>query len=458
MNIRKNTMFFRSELDLIRLTNKEKDFLIKNGFLVKNGKKFMLSPIIDIRDFGLKLLDSHELEEARMCFEICYKFVLGYKEENDKKKSEQEKQLVARDNKLIYLQYLLSKLKSGQFDNIYDVLINLKRCFTEEDMNEYNLYVYLLSFIVDFPKDNLYDVLVAPDTVRLVGVIGSEEKICSFIRRGNFIDAINLLDDFKSPGTYNVDFEVLRMLLKLSIEEDAKTKEALSKLAGEEQYEEIRTKLLDKQRSKRLSDYEIRVLLIVSNLIDRENYPYVSEVKCSYKERKGLERYSLTDALFSNEIRIARALDANYTLSHKKNMGRSLESDAIHILLEQLYFEMWGYVNIDEIKKLSKILILKGIDLGDSGLSIGDICLVRLVRAIDCYREGFIEYGDKLRNHFYNNYGWAKKNKKLSSCTMEHIEDLLREAEEARSSTLVKYKKGDNLELPKANCGLLLRR
>lgn len=427
------------------LNDLEIGFLIDESFLIKKGKKYILQPIIEIRNHGLKLLKNYEMEMANQCFEICYK--------------------LAPDNHLICLQYLLIKLKNKQYDNIYEIFANLKKCSSKEEINACNLYLYLLSFLIECPEEFLETTLEVPDYLNLTGMDSSGEKVCALIKKTKYKEAIKLLDLSKKRNSYNLDFEVLRILLSRVIDKDDKFKDYLVELVKEKQYDKINSLLLNIQRIRPLSERETHVLLVVDAINKVSNGIYPEPVRnrnFMHESHTNIEQYDLTESLLRNEFKIATIINNCYVRTDDKTKSGKITShnDSVGILLKELDLKIrkLKITDIKDIEFLSEFLMKRGVDLKDSGLSLEDMSLIRLVRAINCYNEGFIVYGDTLVEYVKNTYVGLKISEETIAFSTTTINDLMRQVKIYREEAINKFSKNGIITKPKANNILLLKK
>lgn len=381
-------------LMLNRISKEDVINLIKIKKLdINDNGTYRILGVNDFRHFGIELLKNSRVREAKACFEKCYE--------------------LAPNDKDVCLQYMLSLIKSQKYKKVLEVYDNLESIANNDKyIKNNNLYLYLLSFIIELPKKyadkvkNMeYDDLKVPSVA------------CNKVE--NIMRAAILENKFKFAYTknndllifnkdYSVRFELIKALLTQVIGCEKKKKNYLLGLAKEKKYEEI-SKFLNKRRELRhLGNYDAYTLVVVEAILELE--------------KTGIIPSSTID----DTIDIYQALSGkNYQLALKINnefmdsVNGDKSNDIVNMLLVDLnnmILDMKSYSDtsvvseevqsfeedkfIKEIEEFAYCLVVDGISIDQAGIKYGLmsdwILLIKLIYARDYYIEGNYEAGDKL--------------------------------------------------------------
>ena len=161
---------YKELIEDYKLTDMDLAYLIDDGFIEKGSNQtYIFSVEMEkLKIHATKLIMDNEYVDGNIYLNIYYK--------------------LGKESRNITLNHLFNKVKNKQFEGIYDILDNLKKCSCEDEMHIYNAYLYLISFIVDCPYE-LDDYLEMPKSLNFYGMTTSGEKTCEYIREGQYISA-----------------------------------------------------------------------------------------------------------------------------------------------------------------------------------------------------------------------------------------------------------------------------
>ena len=222
--------------------------LIEHGVIeYVSNNTYSLVLVDKFRRYGVELLKMHRVKEANLCFKKCYE--------------------LAPNGKEICLQYMISLIEKGNYSEIFDVFSNLEKIHPEKNSKNTNLYLYLLSFFVEFPEyyKNKVSELYCDDLILPVTKFSKSENEVRFaILNSKFVFAHQKIKFMLARDNgYSVKFKLIETLLRFVVEHENKFKENLISLCKNEQYEEIINILKDRQKLRYLSNMEMCVLIIV---------------------------------------------------------------------------------------------------------------------------------------------------------------------------------------------------
>jgi len=403
MDDKKLELIFRMVINDIVLNNQN---LINNGFSNEEISKLIEMKIIqttksgvykfiaveDLRKYGVKRIFMKDGREANRCFKKCFQ--------------------LASNGRNICLQYLLALIKKSNYDEALEVYHNLVRNNSSKYYKDNNLYLYLLSVIVEL--DSEYAEIVKGFKYSDLMLYENKEnkiecKIRKAILQSKFTYAYKLIVDYMSgKKEYSLKYELIRELLVHALEAEKVFKSNLLNLAKNEDYDEILKLLQNREKQRDLSKLENYIILIVEAIIDIMLTGEVMEPAFN-------ECNSLYEALVGNNFRLALKLNNEFLEYNNENPC----DDIVNILLLKInelineiedgkVFEEENENDIDDVgifdvknaEEIAYYIRSKNISIDEYVKSVGllkkYVLLVKLVYARDYYIEGDYTNGDML--------------------------------------------------------------
>ena len=359
------------------------------------------------------------------------------------------------------LKILFNMTKNKRYDDIYEVLENLKNCSDESNIHVYHTYAYLLSFIVDSPYE-LDDYLEMPKDLNFKGMTTNGYKICQCIKRGQYESA--LIDSCKNKKEGIIDFE--RDIFNILLSDVISNEKKLLELIENKEYEKLVDILLKRQSVRKLTELEEMIFILVDAIIKTLKGEIIQPMRDSrytHKYHRNYKSYSLYELILRNEFKLAFYVSKSNTWYMKnvekiKFVNFTLEEKAILFLLEQLNFLTRNNIKtIEDIEFQSKYLLDKNINFAAASAGVEIINLIKLVQAIRSYESGLIEYGDILVKYVSEATYYNFEEKKEMSLATPSIEVFKEKAKEARAKAIQIYTVDGVLMPPKQNFNLLLK-
>ena len=356
---------------------------------LKNDE-YKLVSVEKFRQYGRSLLLANKKGTADKVFEICYE--------------------IAPNAKNIAPQYIHSLLKRRKYNEIFDVIDKVN---SESNDVNYNLYLYLLSFLLDIPDKyrNKIKNINESNLLKLdTGHNRLENKIRKKILENKFKYAYQLINDTLAKtrdSGYSLKFELIREFLKQVVNCETKHKENLKNLIKESQYKEVALILRNRQEIRGLSIVESNMLIVADAIVE-----ILETGKVPMPTATIYDIYDMRDALKSNNFKIALELNAKFMEETAKNK----DDDIFNLLLVELdniisnlvendnQKEQYGILGIDkyinDAIEMAYYISMEGITLEEAtkkfGLKKELVLLIKLIYARDYYKEGKFDEGDYL--------------------------------------------------------------
>lgn len=345
-----------------------------------SSDKYVLTNVEHFMIYGVELLKTRKVKEAKRCFEVAYKL-------NPK-------------NKRICMQYLLSKLKEKDYANSFEIITNLETVLFEGDKRHTSLMLYLLSFITTCPaeyQDKVLDLGLKDLKGERTSYNKEENIIIENIVKGKFKYALNLLNIMINKLDNSTRFEILKELLNQVVEKDITFNNTLLALAKNKQYEELFTILFNTQYERQLTIKETNIILLADALIKtiRGEEIYTSN---------NIKTYSVSKALIYGDY--SNALKNHF---RNVNMANDIDNDIVTILLLDLCSLLEQnnkkeaskeFNDIEEAREYANYIIENNISIDDAikqwGLNPKFNLLVKIAYAEYCYNNASYLVGDKL--------------------------------------------------------------
>lgn len=284
--------------------------LIEHGVIeYVSNNTYSLVLVDKFRRYGVELLKMHRVKEANLCFKKCYE--------------------LAPNGKEICLQYMISLIEKGNYSEIFDVFSNLEKIHPEKNSKNTNLYLYLLSFFVEFPEyyKNKVSELDCDDLILPVTKFSKSENEVRFaILNSKFVFAHQKIKFMLARDNgYSVKFKLIETLLRFVVEHENKFKENLISLCKNEQYEEIINILKDRQKLRYLSNMEMCVLIIVEAIVKLKQTNVIPKLGIN-------NTGDMYEALVGNNFKLALQISDGFIEYAKLNR----DEDIINLLLVKI--------------------------------------------------------------------------------------------------------------------------
>lgn len=284
--------------------------LVDDGVIeLKDNGKYKLICIDNFRMYGVKLLKENQSRAAQICFEKCYE--------------------LAPNDINVCLQALLSAIKRKDYASAFKIFANLEKISPEENIANNNLYLYLLSFITDFPEEYVLKLKnLQSDDLLLPGVKGNgaENKVRKAILRSKFVFAHQkLIYMISNQKDYSVEYALIKVLLDQTICLEREFKSDILNSVKTKEYSKVIGILKDRQQRRNLSIFEKYVLLITEAIVNLQNTRTVP-IKTVYTTD------DFYQALVGNNFKLALAINEEFMNRTKGDK----ENDAINILLLEI--------------------------------------------------------------------------------------------------------------------------
>ena len=361
------------------------EFVKKNSYRLVSTEKF--------RKYGVKLLLQRKYYEANICFRKCYQ--------------------KTPNGRNIATQLLLAEIIRQNYQEALNIYANLEKINPEKYCKDYNLYLYLLSFITEISEEHKTKVteFTRDDLLYQGRGIEIENGIREAITKNKFKYAYQQINRIISRDEqYSVKFELIRALLAQIIEHEKQTKQEISHLIKNKQYPEIVDILTKKQEQNKLNKTETYILIItkaIIKIITTKTIPAITENN----------KYDIYTALVGNNFRLARLLNEEFLEYTHENK----ETDLVNILLIEINNLILELENTDNIKLdkrnnkedisnfnqelkdiediayyISGLKILPDIAIKKYGILPEQILLIKLIYARDFYIEERYLEGDSI--------------------------------------------------------------
>lgn len=360
--------------------------LVKMNIIQRlNTGEYKLVSVEKFRQYGLSLLRMNKKYAADKCFRRCYE--------------------MATNGKNISFQYINSLLKRRKHQEIFEVI---DRVNPELDDVNYNLCLYLLSFLTDIPdryKERIRNMTEDDLLMPMTSSNRIENNIRKQIIEFKFKYAYKLINDSlaktRSNG-YSIKFELIRELLKQVVDREETHKNNLMDLIKKSQYKEIILVLKDRQDIRYLSLIESYILIVAETIVEiletgKLPIPTIGNTSDMYK------------ALVGKNFKVALELNTKFIEETNKNINE----DIFNLLLVKLN----GYISelkdnseqfvafednkaINDAMEMAYYIKMEEISLNEAIKSLGLkkelVLLIKLIYARDYYMEGKILEGDLL--------------------------------------------------------------
>ena len=305
------------------LTTDEIDFLIRKRIIeFTNNNSYKLVSTEKFRQYGVKLLLQRKYYEANTCFRKCYQ--------------------MTPNGRNIATQLLLAEIIKKNYQQAFDIYANLEKINPTKYHKDYNLYLYLLSFVTEIPQEYKSKIkeLTKDDILYQGKGIEIENGIRQAITQNKFKYAYQQINRIITRDIqYSVKFELIRALLAQIIELEKQIKKEISYLIKNKQYQEIVYILTKKQAQNKLNKTETYILIItkaIIKIITTKNIPSITENN----------KYDIYEALIGNDFRLAKSLNEEFL----DNANESKETDLVNILLIEINKLILELENTDKIQ------------------------------------------------------------------------------------------------------------
>lgn len=320
MEQNKKELVYKIAIAKIPLT---KESLLKHGFteeeiaaLIKmrmieytSKDNYKLVSLEKFRHYGVKLLLEGNRVDANTCFEICYQS--------------------ASNGRNINLQILLSELIKKNYQKVLEIYANLEKIHPEKYDKDYNLFLYLLSFITECPKEYIDKLKEFTQKDIMLPIRGGNEKennIREAIYKSKFKYAYKMINSMISRDReYSVKYELIRALLGQAIERESVLKEEILNLAKDKDYLKILLILKQKSEQNKLSKIEINILLITNALVKLIQSNTIPQILNNNSN-------NIYEALKNNDFKLALSMNDSFLESKQEDKDK----DIINILLTEI--------------------------------------------------------------------------------------------------------------------------
>lgn len=274
-----------------------------------SDKSYKLVYVEKLRKYGISLLQQGKFKEADICFQICYE--------------------VAPTGKNICLQVMISAIKKGDYQKVYEIFANLEKNHPERNSASNNLYLYLLSIIAPVPEEYIERTRqIESKDIVLTYAVGTkvENEIRKAISQNKFAYACKLINErMQREKDYSVKFELLRALVIEAIEWNKRFRTKLYNLIENEKYEEVVHTLMQEQSKRRLSEQETNILLIAHAIVSVRKTKIIPEPVMNNAN-------NMQEAIIDNNFALALKINEDFLEFNNINQ----EENLVHILLTKL--------------------------------------------------------------------------------------------------------------------------
>ena len=389
--------------------------LLEQGIIErKNNGEYKLLLVDKFRQYGVKLLKAGRRWEANKCFKKCYE--------------------LAPNGKNICLQYLLAMIKKKNFKEVFKIIDSLDKIQPEKNIVNNNLYLYLLSFLTECPKeysDRIRDLEFDDFMLPMYRGNKTENEIRGSIIRGKFKLAYqNVNTLLLKLVDYSPKFELMRELLGQVIWAEKTYKANLLRLAKEDKYEEIICILKKRQSIRYLGNLEMYVLMIAEAIVKimktgvvtvptvgytddmyhaliGNNYVLALEINDKFNSRFNEDKSKdIVNVLLVKLNDLILEIKSDYSTENTLGMNTSLSKEKIdNKEISYLQYSNNGSLSeldkdILEAEELAYYMASENISIEDAKSSFGvrndNLLLIKLVYARDYYIEGKYLEGDIL--------------------------------------------------------------
>lgn len=368
-----------------------------NEITLKKDKTYNLVRVDNFRKYGVHLLEEKKAYEANVCFKKCY-------------------ELLPNSKKVVF-QLILAKIIRKNYEEAFEIYLNYEKMQITVNKKENDLFVWLFSYITDYPTESHERVLeINPEDLLLPYSQTNyiDNKIRLSISMHKFKYAYKLIvDQAKKENDNTTKTEVLRSLVNRAIDVEKYTKLKILELSKKEEYKEIIFTLLQIQNRRRLSKLEKGILTTTKAIYDLETYHRLPKPKPGYVS-------DMYDAIETHEFKFALELNQEF-LNHIKAED---EYNPISILLtkinnlidgteskekeeinnnqcdEDSYEIKTSITDLEKLESLANFILNGGESLEAAtkklALSNEQVQLIKLILARNCYIEGQYIEGDKI--------------------------------------------------------------
>lgn len=357
--------------------------LISNKVIRVSNEKYELVHMEKFFKYGMQQLIEGNINLANSCFYKCYEL----RPNNNRFCHQALTVELKRQN----------KAKSKNYDKAFEIYINLEKYAKNKvAINDYNLYLFLFSFIYNDMPDEYKEKAskIKPSDLILEKKPSNkdENEIRTAIIRKKFKYAIELLDKLiRKQNNYSVKYESLRILLNEVIDAEKKIKNRLLYLIKEENYNEIVNILESRAKLKGLTILEENTLIVVKTIIKILNTNEIPLIKDNVTD-------SLHDVLSNNNFELAYSLVVTYLEEYKLKK----EKNILYLSLVNINKLIYNIKNkkIYDIEDLAYYIKDEGISLEEArqkySLTLESMLLMKLIYTRDYYIESKYLEGDAL--------------------------------------------------------------
>lgn len=372
----------------------------------KNGT-YKIFSVDKFRQYGVKLLLNKDAKGANICFRKCYE--------------------LAPTCKNVCLQCLIAAVIREDYKQAFEIFANLEKIQPEKNIENNNLYLYLLSEITECPEE--YQERISEiefDDIMLPRSICNkpENEIRKAIYQNKFKYSYQLITTLLSEiEGYSIKFELIRTLIIKAVQKQAELKKKTLDLAKKEEYQKLLTLLQQEQTYRRLTTLETYTLFVTSAIVQISETGIIPTPTLCYTRDiyKALEANNFELALELNEEFIEMVnepkasnilhillVELNQIISETKKSSENIQTPELESqeevqkveTTEPEFLEETAETELKEIEELAYYLSSNHINLIYAikfyGILPEQVHLIKLIYARDYYIESNYEEGDKL--------------------------------------------------------------
>ena len=181
-------------------SNEIANLVMKKKLVLGTEDNYLLIDTKEFLNYGIKLLKTN-IPKAKKCFELCYR--------------------INPTNRDVALQYFLLKLDYDDYDLAYEVFVRLDRNTTIHNIKANNLYLYLLSKLVEggYEYERIVNEFKLEDLLLDTKDRSLDTELIKAIFNGNYNEALILVTSIiNTKSNYMIKYELIRLLLIKVIE------------------------------------------------------------------------------------------------------------------------------------------------------------------------------------------------------------------------------------------------
>lgn len=317
--------------------------------------------------YGIEKINNGNIYQGLNCFEKCYELNPKHKDVN--------------------LQLLLFYFNAQKYTKVYEIIDSLYSINNERVEKATNLYLYLLSLIIDTPEryeDKLTN--MTKEDLFQTNESVQNDIICKILL-GKYLPAIKQIN-ILSSNTITLENKVIKKILSKIVIFEQELSDEILKLSTQERYHDIEM-ILSKRKNTIINQYVLKLTKIIQNIIKTQELPTISS----------LDAKDVFEAIECNDFELALRYNKEY--QDKYNLKND---NAIKILLIKINKLVESIKKQQEESKEAvseEISNVESNKIQEKNINISELILTLLENNIDEFSQSLKLYLKEIQQETY---------------------------------------------------------